>query len=113
MVDRSGIVCYSISGEQTNSHTKMPKNITEIGTCNFLSAAAAKRWYSQTRLLDGLTELGKNKEIQRKIQDGEIALGPPFCQPHQTLRIIEGRYRIREEREIPPPPTEDPSHGPL
>ena len=92
---------------------KKPICITETGTCNFVSAAAAKKWYSQTRLLDGLTELGKNNEIQRKIDEGEIEIGPPRHLPHQTLRIVEGRYRIREESKMPPPPVEDPSYGPL
>ena len=76
---------------------KKPVSITETGTCNFVSAAAAKKWYNQTRLLDNLSEYGKDKEIKRKIDEGEIEIGPPQIKPGQTLRIVEGRYRIREE----------------
>lgn len=92
---------------------KKPICITETGTCNFVSAKAAKEWYNQTRLLDGLTEYGKDKEIKRKIAEGEIEIGPPRHLPHQTLRIVEGRYRIREESKMPPPPAEESNSGPL
>lgn len=72
----------------------LQRSMKGTGTCNFESFSAAKEWYRPYN--QGLSEIGLEKEIKRKIAEGEIEIGPPNLKPGQFLRTSEGRYQIME-----------------
>lgn len=65
-----------------------------IGTCHFVSRAAAVRYYRDYHYPD--TE----KAVARKISEGEIKIGPPELKPGQRLTTEDDgtRYAVIEEQ---------------
>lgn len=89
------------------------------GTCNFVSTAAAERYYlpylgdpvftggeplHQVRIPKRRTPKSKQQRVrelvQEKITSGEIVIGPPKLAPGETLKVNreEGRYFIQEPK---------------
>ncbi len=64
--------------------------MTKTGTSHFVSLQTAVRYYKDYGY--GLND------VQQKVKDGEIHLGPPVVKDGQKLSIIDGgRYALTEE----------------
>jgi hypothetical protein len=61
---------------------------TLVGTAHFVTRLDAIQYYKSQEC--------DRKEVDRKIKDGEIFIGPPSTIPGDTWTIIEGRYHVRE-----------------
>lgn len=68
-----------------------------IGTSHFTSRDSAVRYYAGQR---SLTRAEAAIEVQLKLQDGEIQIGPPNLKPRERYVIdpVEGRYFVFEDR---------------
>lgn len=66
--------------------------IMQTGTSHFVSFESARRYY----LPYGFKNTAE--AVRRKIQDGEITIGPPQIKNGQKLLVIqdEGRYAIQD-----------------
>jgi hypothetical protein len=71
----------------------------KFGTCHFTTKAAAIRYYSN---YNGYNR-GNRIEVERKIAEGEIYIGPPTLKPGETLSVIPGEDRYAIEG-FPDPP---------
>tara|TARA_R110002111_G_scaffold262758_1_gene340749 strand:- start:56739 stop:57218 length:480 start_codon:yes stop_codon:yes gene_type:complete len=61
---------------------------TLAGTANFVSKWDAIQYYKNQEC--------DRTEVERKIKDSEIFIGPPSTLPGDTWFIKEGRYHVRE-----------------
>jgi hypothetical protein len=63
---------------------------TRYGTNHFATWGSAFRYYAKLRFTD--------KDVIRKVDDGEIAIGRPKHKPEETAVIDEdGRYYIKQK----------------
>ena len=64
--------------------------MTQVGTSNFVSRAAAIKYYSDYGYAD------EEHAVSRKLYEGEISIGNPPLKPGETLSIIDNgtRYAI-------------------
>lgn len=73
--------------------------MTIIGTSHFPSFTKACDYYKGQRL-DELTPAEVEREIRRKIADGEIHIGPPVLNVGERLVWVDGglRYGVETAR---------------
>ena len=63
--------------------------MTRTGTCNFVSLAAAERYYAS------YYGAGTSAAVYVKLKEKTIEIGPPKVKPSQKLEVNdEGRYVI-------------------
>ena len=64
-----------------------------IGTCHFVSAAAAIRYYGSQGFSDPV------EAVFCKLRDGEIKIGPPTAKPGDLIVTVDGgaRYSVIEQ----------------
>ena len=62
------------------------------GTHHFYNKQSACRYYKDYGYID------VHKAVQRKLDEGDIALGPPPTQLGDTVRLIDGGTRYEIER---------------
>jgi hypothetical protein len=66
---------------------------TSIGTCHFISLSKAEAYYLP------YNGKGNRDEVKRKIQDGEISIGPPKYDAEKYSLSVnnEGRYFLTDK----------------
>ena len=65
-----------------------------VGTCHFVSRWTAVRYYAAQYGFDA------GAEVEKKINSGEIKIGPPPLKPGERYALIDNdtRYAIEEDR---------------
>lgn len=63
-----------------------------FGTHHFYNMRSACKYYKAYNYTD------VRAAVQRKLDEGEIAIGPPPTQPGDILRLIDGGTRYEIER---------------